>query len=179
MIRINLIPAKKKKKAKPVPKFVIALVVLTLISAVASWLAVSYYNGKISDLQNQKRSNEAKIAELKKKIEEVEGYEERNRIFQERRKLIEELTKNVSLPAKVLDELAARLTQGVWVTAISISRNSISISGVGFSNSDIVDYIESLKASPMFEGVMLGGTTSATISQTNVYNFTLKMNIKA
>jgi len=179
MIRINLIPAKKKKKAKPVPPFIIGLVGLLALAIVASVLGINYFNGKIKDLENQKKSNEAKIADLKEKIKEVEGFEQRNKVFMDRKKIIEELTKNQSLPAKVLDEMAARLTNGVWLTAMTITRNKISVTGVGFSPNDVVDYVDSLKASPLFTSVVLGGTTSGTISKTNVYNFSITMDIKA
>jgi type IV pilus assembly protein PilN len=179
MIRINLIPSKKKKKAKPVPKFLIALLVILAISIIGSVAAVNYFNGLIENLQTQKRDNQAKIAELKKKIKEVEGFEARNKTFLERKAIIEELTKNQSLPGKVLDELAARLTQGVWITSFSISLNKISLTGVGFSNNDIVDFVESLKASELFEAVALGGTTNVNVSGDNVYNFSLSMTIKA
>ena len=45
-----------------------------------------------------------RLEELNKKIAEVKDYEKRNQIFLERKKIIEELRANQSLPVKVLDE---------------------------------------------------------------------------
>ncbi len=179
MIRINLIPAKKKKKAKPIPKFFIVLLLLFVISLAGWFVVAQYYSNKINDLNEQKRLNAAKIEELKKKIEEVEDYERNNKIFEERKKIIDELSRNQAMPAKVLDEMSARLTQGVWITSMGITGTNIRVSGVGFSNNDIVDYVTSLKKSPMFTEVALGGTSSATMEKTSVYTFTLSMKIKS
>jgi type IV pilus assembly protein PilN len=177
MIRINLLPTKRKKKAKPVPKFIILAVGLAGLFIILAVLTVNYYNGKIKELENQKAANAKKIVELNKKIAEVKDFEARNRTFEQRKKIIEELSANQSMPAKILDEFASRLSKGVWISVLSISRGTISMSGTGFTNRDIVDFVENLKRSPMFDNVMLGGTSSTAVQGTSVYNFSISMQV--
>lgn len=177
MIKINLLPTKRKKKPTPVPMFIVAMAFLVVFAVIASGYAVYFLNSKIKDLEAQKRANQNKIAELNKKIEEVKGFEQRNKVFMERKKIIEELTMNQSLPVRVLDEISRRLTDGIWLDALKISRGGISISGDGFSNSDIVTYVQSLKGSSLFTNVVLLGTTRTEISGVTVYKFNINFDL--
>jgi type IV pilus assembly protein PilN len=177
MIKINLLPTKRKKKAKPIPPFVVAGVLLLLVSLVISGYGIYYMNSKIKNLQAQKAENAKKIEELNKKIAEVKDYERRNQIFMERKKIIEQLTANQSLPVKILDEMSKRLTDGVWLNSMKISRGSVSISGVGFSNNDIVTYVQSLKGSALFQNVILGGTSKTSMSGTDAYSFSISLQV--
>lgn len=177
MIKINLLPTKRKKKPTPVPTFVVAMALLLAFSVIIVAYTVYFMNSKIEDLQEQKRANEQKIAELNKKIEEVKGFEKRNKVFQERKKIIEELTRNQSLPVKILDEVSKRLTDGVWLTSMKISQNKVSIGGVGFTNSDIVTLVQSLKGSSLFTNVLLLGTSQALESGVTTYKFDLNFEV--
>lgn len=178
MIKVNLLPAKRRKKPKPVPTFVIAGVMLLLGSFIVSGYVVYFLNSRIEKLEAQKADNAKKIIELNKKIKEVKDYEARNKVFMERKKVIEELTRNQSLPVKILDEMSKRLTDGIWLTSMDISRGKVSLAGSGFSNSDIVSYVQSLKGSALFTDVALLGTKCSDKGGVQVCSFNIKFAVK-
>ena len=178
MIKINLIPAKRKKKPKHVPPFIIAMILLLIVSGVASAYAVYYMDSKVQDLELKKKVNVGKIAKLDKRIREVKDFEKLNQSFLKRKKIIEELTKSQSVPVRVLDEMSRRLTDGIWLVSMKISATGVTISGVGFSNTDIVSFVQNLKVSALFENVVLGGTQLKKSGTVETYTFNIRLNIK-
>lgn len=177
MIKVNLIPAKRRKKPKPVPTFVVVGVMAFVFSVIVSATVVIIMNSKIEELENQKRENARLIEELNKKIAEVKDFEARNKVFLERKKIIEDLTRNQGLPVRILEEVSGRLTDGVWLVSMNVSRSMVNLTGVGFTNSDIVALVNSLKGSELFSNVILLGANQANISGVTVYNFNLTFNV--
>jgi hypothetical protein len=53
------------------------------------------------------------------------------------------------------------------------------VAGVGFSNTDIVSFVQQLKGSEYFVNVELQGTTRKMEHATETYNFNLILEIKA
>lgn len=182
MIKINLLPVKrkKKKKPKPVPTFVIVGVLFLTVSVIAGLYYDRYFlKGKISSLEGTKKNNEDKIAELNKKIVEVKDFEKLNKTFTDRKNIIEQLRKNQSLPVRILDEMSSRLTDGVWLTSMTIDGGNISLDGVGFSNTEVVTFVQSLKESPLYKEVYLHGTDAATIEKIEVFKFKITLQVQA
>lgn len=200
MIRINLLQHKRRKKGKKLPSFVTAGIGLLLLAVVV----VFYFNysmkGRISSLEQQKADNDRKIAALQSKIAEVRNFEKLNDSFNQRKQLIEQLRQNQALPVKILDEVSTRLTDGVWLTAVNISpvvappapkkgkkpaqpgggiADNIQMSGFGYTNDDIVQFVQTLKSSPLFTDVYLVGTSKSSVNGVEVYTFSLTMKVKS
>ncbi len=180
MIRINLYPLKKKrKKPKPVPDFVVASVILLVLSFIVSVYINYFMKSKIKNLTAQKQANVEKITSLNEKIKEVKNFETLNKTFDDRKKIIEDLRRNQSKPVKILDELSARLTDGVWLSNLSVTGDSIDFDGYGFTNDDVVAFVQNLKASPLFTDVYLHETAQGTSDGVTVYSFKISMKAKA
>lgn len=179
MIRINLLPTKRRKKPRPLPKFLIFTALSTVLIVIVTFYVFIFLKKQVSDLEAQKKANVEKLAELNEKIKEVRNYEELNRIFTERNDIVEQLRKYQSQPVRVLDELANSLTDGVWFTALMVSDNKIEIEGIGFTNSEIVRFVESLKASERFSDIYLHETKQTIKEKIEVYTFKISLGIKA
>jgi type IV pilus assembly protein PilN len=178
MIKVNLLPIKRKKKPKPVPNFIVASIFITLGMIILMVYLVFYFNSKLSEAKEKIRNNDTKIFELKQKIKAVEDYERINKDFKERSDIIEELSKNRALPVKVLDEISSRLPKGIWLQSLSISGDSIEMNGYGYTNDEIVNYVDNLKISPLFTDVYLQESRSSEIEKTHVYAFRLTFKLK-
>jgi Tfp pilus assembly protein PilN len=180
MIRINLAPVKRKrKKPKPIPVFLAAAVIVLLFAVIVTAYLNLYMKSRIKSLNAQKAENKVKIAQLQDKIKEVQNFETLNAKYSSRKQIIEELKKNQSLPVRILDELSTRLTDGVWLSSLNISKTGLNLSGTGFNNDDVVTFVQSLKASQLFTDVYLQGTNQANQEGINVYTFQLSMKVKA
>ncbi|MGB9715511.1 MAG: PilN domain-containing protein [Thermodesulfovibrionales bacterium] len=179
MIKINLLPLRRKKKPKPIPPFLITGIGLTAISLIIMLGLVFTFNSRLSSKKAQYKMNEIKIAELKAKIKEVENYEKLNKTIQEKNSVIEQLRKNQSIPVKLLDEASSLLPNGVWLNAMTLSGENVNIDGYAFANSDIVSYIDNMKNSQTFTEVFLQESKSAKVDNANLYMFKLTFKIKS
>jgi len=178
MIKVNLIPVKRKKKAKPLPTFIITMVIVTIgVSIVMAYLFF-FFNSRLFVKKAQFAANEKMVAELKEKIKAVENFEQLNKTFQQRNDIIEQLSKSRSVPVKLLDEISNLLPNGIWFQTMTVSGDNVSIDGYGFTNTDIVSYVDNVKNSKIFTDVYLQESKSTNIETTPLYMFKLTFKIK-
>jgi type IV pilus assembly protein PilN len=179
MIKVNLLPLKRKKKSKPIPSFVITAVMITAVTVVVILGIIFIFNSRLSSRKAQFKANEMKIAELKTRIEEVENYKKLNNKLQQKTNVIEQLRKNQSIPVKLLDEASLLLPNGVWLNAMTTSKDNVNIDGYAYANSDIVSYVDNFKNSQTFTDVYLEESKSTNIDNTSLYMFKLTFKIKS
>jgi type IV pilus assembly protein PilN len=178
MIKVNLLPVKRKKKAKPLPSFLLATIAVTVAACLIMGYLVFFFTTRLSERKTTFAKNETKIAELKEKIKAVEDFEKRNKSFKERNDIIEQLSKNRSVPARLLDELSTLMPAGIWLRTLSITGDSISLDGYGFSNTEIVTYVDNIKGSKLFTEVYLQESKSMELEKIPLYMFKLTLKMK-
>ncbi|WP_353684114.1 PilN domain-containing protein [Thermodesulfovibrio sp. 3907-1M] len=183
MIKINLLPKKEIKKAgkkieiklsgEIVKKLAIP-VGLTLIVLVAILVYCEITKSALEkDIQLQKRTIEG----LQKKIQEVKKFEAMNKDIEAKAKLIENLKKMQSAPVSILSIVVKRLPDGVWLTALTFD-NTITVEGIGFSNLNVVQFVDNLKATPELQDVYLVESQQTEFEKQAVYKFTVKFKLK-
>lgn len=178
MIKVNLLPVKRRKKPKPIPAFMVTMVVVTITAGIIMAYLVFFFNSRLEAKKVQFKDNEKKIAEMKEKIKAVENFEQVNKLFQQRTSIIEQLRKNQSIPVKLLDEISKLLPNGVWLQTMTMSGENINIDGYAFANSDVVSYVDNLKNSKIFTEIYLQESKSSTIEKIPVYMFKLTFKMK-
>ena len=179
MIKVNLLSLKKRKKQKPLPTFLITIIFITLVAGAILAYLIFFFSGRVSERQEKVRGNEAKIAELKRKIKDVEDYEKRNAVFQQRKEIIETLGRNKSIPVKILDEVTTLLPPGVWLTSMDVTVDKVNLSCTAFTNTDVVNYVDNLKSSKLFTDIYLLESVQAQTAGFSLYNFRLTFKVKA
>jgi len=179
MIKVNLLPVKKRKKQKPIPAFLISTLFITLAAGAILAYIVFFFSGKVSERQAKVKNNGAKIEELKLKIKDVEDFEKRNAIFQQRKDIIETLGRYKSVPVKILDEISAQLPVGVWINSMDVKGDGVNLSCTAFTNSDVVVYVDNLKNSRLFSDIYLLESVQAKTKEISLYNFRVTFKVKA
>lgn len=178
MIRVNLLPTKRRKKPKAVPTFLIYIALVTTVIIIASGYVFWYLNSQLTSLKQQKKANETQIAELKNKIKEVENFEAQKKTLEQRKNIIEQLRKNQSLPVRILIEMSNVLPNGVWLQNMAVAGENINISGSGFTNEDVVNYVDNLKKSKLFTDIYLQGSTKSEVGKIIMYQFSITCKAK-
>lgn len=183
MIKINLLPEKKKKKARvaipkiAIPKITIPSVptlpmavvsVITLVVLGFLWFSIEK---KISVRNAEKKTKEKTLSELKAKVKEVEYYERDNKNFEEKTNIIEQLRKAQSGPVRLLDEISTGIPERVWLSSLNESGGTINIEGLAFSNSDIVLFVNNLKDSKYLTDVFLIESRQTSQEKLSVFQF--------
>jgi len=178
MIKVNLHLVKKKKKQKPIPAFLISTIFITLaVCAILAYL-IFFFSGRVAEKQATVKANEAKIAELKQRLKDVEDYEKFNANFQKQKDIIETLSKNKALPVKILDQTSSLLPVGVWLTSMEIKGDNINLGCTAFTNTDVVNYVDNLKNSKFFTDVYLQESVQVQLAGNSLYNFRLTYKVK-
>jgi len=178
MIKVNLLPVKRKKKHKPIPSFIVTMVIIVIVTIIGMANLAFFFNSRLSKKKALFKTNENKIVELKQKIKEVENFEQLNKTIEQRNGIIEQLRKNQSMPVRLLDEANNLLPSGVWLDKMAVSGENVSMEGYAFANADIVTYIDNIKNSQTFTEVYLQESKSTTIENTPLYMFKLIFKIK-
>ncbi len=176
MIRINLLPGKKKPLI--LPHILIYGIIGTFVLIIVLVVFGVYLNKKVSAMQSDISVKEQKLNELKETLIEVANYEKDNQEFREKARIIEQLKKNQIAPLLLLDEVSEKLPKGVWLTRLTDNGGLISIEGFAHSNYDLVGYIQSLKGSAHLENVMLSESRQAEVEGVSVYKFKLTFKVK-
>ena len=184
MIKINLLPVKRAaKKAKaPVDEAVFQLgvglgVVLVFIGACGYRWQMLVDEVALQTQIKESKTNELEV--LKKKVQEVEGYEKNMRLLEDKNRIIEQLRKNQGGPVRLLDYLSQSLDPlKVWLTNVEGDKEVI-LSGKALTNDDIVEFIRNLQQSGYFAGVLLEESRQSGEEGLIIYSFKIKMAVKA
>jgi type IV pilus assembly protein PilN len=179
MIKVNLIPVKRKKKAKPIPTFLILMIFVTIVACFLTAFIYFHFNSRLSMKKAEFANNEKRISDLNEKIKAVDNFEQLNNTFRQRNGIIEQLNKNKSLPVKLLDDVSSLLSNGVWLQQMNVSGQTVNISGYGFTNPDIVAFIDNIKNSNKFAEISLEESKSSNIQNIPVYMFRLTLILKS
>ncbi|MEN2985957.1 MAG: PilN domain-containing protein [Thermodesulfovibrionaceae bacterium] len=178
MIKINLLP---KKEVKKVTKFELRitrdifkrLLIPVGLAILLIGIVFGYCEVRKMMLQEKITEQKASLQLLQKKIEEVKKFEAMNKEVESKVKLIENLKKMQSAPLVVLSTIVRRLPDGVWLTAIKYEEE-ITLEGIGFSNLNIVNFVENLKAVGEFTDVALVESQQTEYEKQQLYKFTIK-----
>ena len=180
MIKINLLPTKKKPPRK-VTELQQQLILGGLILALAVGGMLTYWNilrTKIDGLQRTKAAATAKIREQDNMLREVKSVEDQRKKVGDKIAIIERLKKNQGLLVHLLDEINKALPQGVNLTLLSEKSGQINLEGMAFTNNDIVRFVDNLKASPYCSDVFLQETAQNAVEGTDVYKYKLQFTFK-
>lgn len=182
MIKINLLPVKKKRKPSKVTIPQVPIIPMAVVFAITAIVAGYFWfslGNKIDTLNADKASKEKTLADLKVKIKEVENFKRDNKIFEERTNIIERLKKAQSGPVLLLDEISLDIPERVWLLSLNESGGTINIEGLAFSNSDIVSFVNNLKGSKYLTDVGLIESKQGEKEKMPVFQFKLTCRVKA
>jgi type IV pilus assembly protein PilN len=176
MIKINLLPTKKKppRKVSDLQKQLIVGGVVLILAFAAMGAGYIYLSDTITALKQQKTTAETRLRDQDNMLKEVKNVEsERDRV-KEKINVVEQLKKNQAGPVRLLDELSKALPLGVNITSMTESNKSVSIEGQAFGNHEVVRFIDNLKASPFLTGVNLLETSQAKAEGIDIYKYKLQ-----
>lgn len=178
MIKINLLPVPKARKAKKQMEVQYELVLagvligFVLVGCVYFWYLL---DSRIARLQDDKVKANAELTVLKQKVKEVENYENNKKVLEEKNRIIEQLKKNQGAPVRLLDEISRSVDPlKIWLGKISAQGTQVDIEGKAITNSDIVEFINNMKNTKFFTDIQLIESRQAVESSVPIYNFKLR-----
>ncbi len=144
MILINLLPhreaARKRRREGFQATMVASAIVGLLIAGLIYWVLQTL----IADQQAKNGVLKSEIQVLEGQIKEIANIEEEIAALRARQKAVEDLQADRNLPVHLLTELVKQLPDGVYVTSLKQTNQSIEIRGVAQSNERISEMLRNL-----------------------------------
>ena len=151
MTRINLLDWRAARRERRRQQFV-TMMGLGVVGALV--LVMLGYTGMSNAVSNQQARNEylkQQIAEIDQKIKEIEELEKVKQNLLARMRVIEELQSSRSATVHFFDELVNTLPDGITLTSIKQTGDSVELQGLAESNGRVSTYIKNLAGSEWFD----------------------------
>ena len=183
MIKINLLPVKRaaKKTKTPADEAMMQLGIglgVTLIFLGACGYRWQMLVDEVAQQTQVKESKTKELDVLKKKVQEVEDYEKKKRLLEDKIRIIEQLRKNQGGPVRLLDYLSQGLDPlKVWLSSVE-GDAQVTVMGKALTNDDIVEFIKNLQQSNYFSSVTLQESVQSVEEGVTVYSFKISMAVK-
>ena len=180
MIKINLLPTKRKPPRKVTElqkQLIVAVMVLGGVGAAMAFYTIAL-NARISAREKEKAAATAEIARQDNLLKEVKNVEEERKKVTDKIAIIEQLKKNQQGPVRLLDEVSRAIPNTVDITSLTEAGGNINLVGEAFSNEDIVKFVDHLKASPYFSDVFLLESKQKTTESYEIYEYKLQFRYK-
>lgn len=175
MTRINLLDWRTQRKLRRLERFRNGMV-LGVVAAV-SIVALGYLTmtGNISQQQGRNEYLKQQIAEIDQKIKEIEDLEQTKKNLLARMRVIEELQGSRSATVHFFDELVNTIPDGITLSSLRQTGDTVTIEGVAESNGRISSYIKQFEGSPWFAAPKLVVIKTSEKNQQREGRFTLQV----
>jgi type IV pilus assembly protein PilN len=182
MIRINLLPGPKGKKAKPQydvrAQALLGVGVIAITLAGCWWYSASLDN-ELEIQQEEKRDKEKQVAQLKEQVKQVQDFEQKKKLLEDKNRIIDQLEQSRLGPVKVLDHVSQSLEPlKLWLTKLGIASDVIELEGKALTNDDVVEFVNNLRRTDYFTAINLQESKAAVENKINVYQFRLVFRLK-
>jgi len=186
MIRINFLPIKEKRKEEEIRFWLILSGLLIVVEVIALSLVYFHFRGKIKELVNKENTINKEIAEVKKKIKDVEDFKNKKNEVEQKLNVIEALAHGRELDVILLDELAksvpynpeSRIKKRIQLKSFSKKGPLISIKGISMDQESIALFIENLEKSNYYKSVILRGVTAKKEKGISYFEFDLNATVE-
>ncbi|MGB5217903.1 MAG: PilN domain-containing protein [Smithella sp.] len=172
MIKINLLPYREKAKKDTFSRQIFMLAgSLIILLLVLGWVTI-WMKSSISSLENQVKESEVTLADLDKKIGNLENFKKEKKDLEDKLGVISTLEENRLAPVKTLDNLALLVPpKDIWFTKITQKGNGISLEGIGRDNLVVADFMKTLEKFDPIKSVDLISSKKTEVAGITVQQF--------
>lgn len=155
MARINLLPWRDEKRKELRKQFVFIAAGSGVLMLLVILYVHIYVSGLISDQNSRNQYLQQQIGGVNSKIKEIEGLEKQKQQLLARMKVIEQLQQNRPAVVHLFESLAKAVPDGLYLTSLTQSGTSLTITGVAQSNARVSSFMRNLDNSRWFENPVL------------------------
>jgi type IV pilus assembly protein PilN len=152
MIRINLLPVRRRRVEESIRKEVsIFLLLLGLCLAVMGYLHVAQ-TGEIEQMNQEKKRLSEEITRHQARQQELKDLENRKKVLLQKLEIIDNLQANRDLVVRVLEQLAMIVpSDKMWFRRVTEQGTSLTLDGVARGNETIAQFMQTLAQSPYID----------------------------
>lgn len=145
MIRINLLPVRKKVQQEAGRQILALLAFVLLGAAVGNFFWYSDRDGIVTKQREGLDVTRRRIADLEKTIGEVKNINNRKAEVEKKLAVLDSLRRGRSGPVRMLDAMASSLPKKAWIRTFTETQSAVVLVGSAVSHDDVAELIRNLK----------------------------------
>jgi len=176
MIKINLLPEKRKKKVgikREMLLLLLPIIFLVLIIVLLQWKM----DREKTEVLAKISSTQKEIAYYKSLATEVNKAKEAQKALQDKLNVINTLKKEKGSPAKILDELSSVKPEKIQLESLKKEGSKLGIEGIALDDETVANFMTNLRKSKMFKNVDLIVSEQIELSKNKLKKFILACDI--
>lgn len=178
MIRINLLPQRRRARRLVPESGVVAVIFLVITALAASYLYYSVRNSRVN-AEIEALTND--IIEIRPKVAEVLHLQALIDDMRAREDLLKSLEAHELPWAEVLADLVDRTPRDVWLASVSFNptgQAQLALQGSAFSYDAVGRFMTNLAGSRFYNGVDLQTAQESTVASREVVQFALTVVVR-
>ncbi len=179
MIKVNLLPHRQIKRAERQREFGLMASLVAVAAAAILFVSWSYIHNKIQTQQSRNQRLQDEMVRLDKEIAIIASLKEQIKHVLERKQIVEGLQSDRNQAVLILDELARKLPEGVFLKSVKQLQDEIELKGVADTNARIATLVHSLSESAIMHNPNLveikANTNALGIKE---YEFVLRVSLQ-
>lgn len=183
MILINLLPHRDAARKRRREMFYAALGASALAGALIAGGIYLWYAAQISEQQNRNMVLDTEIKKLEAQIKDIATLQEEIAALRARQQAVEDLQSDRNVPVHLLNELVARLPDGVYLTSMRQQANVVAVTGIAQSNERVSELLRNLSTGsvwitkPELVEIVASNIALTPRDQRRVANFSMRMTL--
>lgn len=177
MIRINLLPHREERRAERRRQFYVVGALSICLGLLIGYLVHSLI---VADIEQQSQRNaflQSEIKKLDEQIAEIKTLREQIDSLLKRKQIIESLQGSRAEPVHLLNELAQRMPEGVFLKSAKQSGSKVTLNGYAQTNSRVSHLMRRLDESPFLTQPGLVEVKAVDVDGRRLSEFTLNINV--
>lgn len=183
MILINLLPHREAARKLRRDMFNLSMGAAFLAGGLLAGGIFLWYQAQISEQRVRNQVLKSEITRLELQIKDIAGLEAEIAGLRARQQAVEDLQSDRNVPVHLLTELSRQLPDGVYVSSMRQTNQSVTLQGVAQSNERVSDLLRNLaKNTPWFSKpelveIVAGTVTLSPRDTKRVSNFTMRVQL--
>jgi type IV pilus assembly protein PilN len=157
MIRINLLSS-ERRQAKAAPRGLLLAQKMTVVGSLILILAALGVGWRYWALGQQAANIERQLADARREeqrlagiLKQVQEFEARREVLQQRASLIDELRKGQAAPVHMVDQISRSLPEMTWLTELRQDGYDVTMQGRCLTLTSLSDFVGNLEATRYFK----------------------------
>ena len=144
MILINLLPHREAARKRRRETFQATMLASVLVGLVIAGAIYWWFQMQIEEQQGKNQFLQSEIKVLEGQIKEIATIEEEIAALRARQKAVEDLQSDRNLPVHLLSELVQQLPDGVYITTLKQTNQTVAMQGMAQSNERVSEMLRNL-----------------------------------
>jgi len=179
VIRINLLPVREARRKNEVRQQLLMIAASVVGALLLCGVAQHVMSSRIEGAQARVKSLEAQLTQFKPQQEQVDAFKAKKAEIEQKLGVIERLERSRSGPVHILDELASRIPERVWLTNLNANNGQVELSGMSLDNELIALFLTALNDSPYFANVELESSELKTVKELKLNTFKIRAQLES